>query len=311
MSVRSIRRALAAALVVLVPALVPAVASAATPFVFNGKTFADQRAYVESGARCSTTQPTELEQMLLAATERSWATAQRAQGRDVSGRAAGSVGIPVWMHVINRGSGIANGDIPQSQIDEQIAVLNAAYANTPFTFSLAGVTRTTNASWYTMSPGSAAEAQAKAALRVGGAGTLNFYSANPGQGLLGWATFPSNYVSSPSADGVVVLFSSLPGGTASPYNEGDTGTHEVGHWLGLFHTFQGACRQPGDQVSDTPAERSAAFGCPTGRNTCRFKPGLDPITNFMDYTDDSCMNEFSAGQSARMDAQHQQYRPAP
>lgn len=223
-------------------------------------------------------------------------------------RAVGSVAIPVWFHVINKGTGIANGDIPQAQIDDQMAVLNAAYANTPFTFTLAGVDRTTNATWYTMAPGSTAEKNAKNALRKGGPETLNLYTAKPGGGLLGWATFPSNYQSQPTQDGVVVLYSSVPGGTSAPYNEGDTGTHEVGHWLGLYHTFQGGCKNPGDSVTDTSAEKSAAFGCPVGRDSCATKPGLDPITNFMDYTDDSCMNTFSAGQSTRMDQMHAQYR---
>jgi hypothetical protein len=215
--------------------------------------------------------------------------------------------IDVYFHVINKGTGIANGDVPRSMIDEQMDVLNAAFSGTGWSFNLVAVDRTTNATWYTAGYNSTAEAQMKVALREGSADDLNIYSNNPGGGLLGWATFPSSYASNPLRDGVVVLYSSLPGGTAAPYNLGDTATHEVGHWMGLYHTFQGGCSKSGDYVDDTPAERSEAYGCPTGRDTCR-GDGPDPINNFMDYTDDSCMFEFTLGQDARMDAMFSTYR---
>ncbi len=256
--------------------------------------------------RCHTVAPEAAERAAIDERLSAFRNMRMARGAEVQ-RAVGSVTIPVWFHVIRSGTGLAKGDIPQSQIDDQIAVLNAAYSSTPFVFQLAGVDRTTNKTWFKMSPGSKAEKAAKTALRKGGPETLNLYSANPGLGLLGWATFPSSYAGAPTDDGVVVKFSSVPGGTAAPYNEGDTGTHEVGHWLGLYHTFQGGCANPGDSVTDTAAEKSAAYGCPVGRDTCT-GAGLDPITNFMDYTDDSCMNQFSAGQVVRMDQMHQQYR---
>lgn len=299
MPVFSIRRLAAAAAVVALPLA----ASAAQPFVFNGTSFASQQAYVESGARCTTAHPSKLEMMLLAAREQSFAAEQAARGRDVYA-AAGGV-IPVYWHVITNTSG--QGAPTSAQINNQIAVLNAAYAASGFSFVLTSVDTTANNTWYTCSGGTC-ETQMKTALRRGTASSLNIYSNNMGGGLLGWATFPSSYASQPTMDGVVILASSLPGGSAAPYNLGDTATHEVGHWMGLYHTFQGGCTRTGDQVADTASERSPAYGCPTGRDSCRSKPGLDPITNFMDYTDDACMNTFSTGQNSRMNAQWTQYR---
>jgi hypothetical protein len=218
--------------------------------------------------------------------------------------------INVYFHVINKGAGIANGDISSRMITDQISVLNNAYGRFGWRFNLVSTNRTTNATWYANCYGSS-ESAMKNALRQGSADDLNIYTCNPSGGILGYATFPSDYTRSPKLDGVVVLYSSLPGGSAAPYNLGDTGTHEVGHWMGLYHTFQGGCATSttngGDFVADTPAEKSAAFGCPSGRNTCS-SAGNDPITNFMDYTDDSCMNQFTTGQDTRMDSLFTTYR---
>ncbi|MEV2237686.1 zinc metalloprotease [Micromonospora sp. NPDC049891] len=227
--------------------------------------------------------------------------------------AAASVTIPVVVHVIRKDTTRAGGNIPDSMIQSQINVLNQSFsgatggAATAFAFQLQSINRVTNTSWYPIRQGSTAERQMKTQLRQGNKATLNIYLGALSNNLLGWATFPQSSLN--VMDGVVVLSESLPGGTATNYNQGDTGTHEVGHWLNLYHTFQGGCSGSGDQVGDTPAEASPASGCPTGRDTCS-SAGLDPITNFMDYSYDSCMYQFTAGQATRMISAWNAYRAA-
>jgi len=252
---------------------------------------------------CATPHPSDLEAAAMEDHHRE--LSDRGGDRFRVGAQATTVTVNVWFHVITNTSGA--GNVSDADLADQLQVLNDAYsgltggANTKFRFAHAGTTRTVNNTWYAAGYGSAAETAMKSALRQGNAATLNFYTNAPSTGELGWATFPSSYSSQPLKDGVVCDYRTLPGGTFSPYNEGDTGTHEVGHWVGLYHTFQGGCSKNNDFVADTNAEKSPAFGCPAGRDTCTTKqyPGSDPIENFMDYTDDSCMYKFTDGQAAR------------
>lgn len=132
-------------------------------------------------------------------------------------------------------------------------------------------------------------------------------------GILGYATGPNNLTFAPQNDGVVIdqafygRDNDIP---ASSYDLGRTGTHEVGHWLGLPHTFQGGCAgtnqvtclTAGDFICDTPPTAAPNFGCPAPKNTCTETPvdEMDQTMNFMDYADDACLLMFSNGQSDRM-----------
>jgi hypothetical protein len=216
--------------------------------------------------------------------------------------------IQVYVHTITNSTGA--GAMSQSMIDDQIAVLNGAYNKAGYYYELKSVDTTVNDEWFTVEPGTVAEKSMKSSLRVGNADDLNLYTANIGGGLLGWATFPKDYSGAEDMDGVVILYTSFPGGSAVNYNEGDTVTHEVGHWMGLYHTFQGGCREimGGDNVADTPAEKQANYGCPGEVDSCPNDPGNDPTTNFMDYVYDSCMTEFTSGQFERINQEFSAYR---
>ncbi|WP_299447372.1 zinc metalloprotease [uncultured Phycicoccus sp.] len=236
--------------------------------------------------------------------------------KDAPRMADGSVFIDTVFHVLSDHALTgAERTRMDTMIADQVEVLNDSFAgrtsptaaDSPFRFDLVDTTYTVNAAWSTVSPGKA-ERDMKKALHTGDATTLNVYVADIGGGLLGWAYFPKGYNKGRDfIDGVVILDESMPGGTAGKYAEGDTLTHEVGHWMMLEHTFAHGCSAAGDGVADTPKEAHPQFNCPVGADSCA-APGLDPVHNFMDYTQDSCMNEFTPGQVERMNDAWVQFR---
>lgn len=227
-------------------------------------------------------------------------------------RAGGPVQVPVYIHVIQDSDAV--GVVPAQQITDQMDVLNDSFDGstggdaTGISFTLIDTDVTVRPEWYPLSKDSPEEVAMKSALREGGARALNVYLVEINDGILGWATFPDEYAFAPAMDGVVVESASVPGGTLASYNLGDTATHEIGHWLGLFHTFSGGCSSTGDFVADTPAEMNPHYGACAVVDSCVLDPGNDPVENFMDYSDDACMHEFTAGQGNRMHDSTAQYR---
>jgi hypothetical protein len=223
-----------------------------------------------------------------------------------------SATVDVYFHVIHDGT---TGDVSNQAIRDQILVMNLGYGgmeggvNTGFSFKLVAVDRTDNAAWFVAKPGSPDDRAMKSALHRGDASDLNIYSSTAAA-YLGWAYFPSTYKVHPEIDGLVIDWASMVHTSTQyegRYDLGKTATHESGHWFGLYHVFQGGCNNWGDYVEDTPPQLIATRGCPEGQDSCK-EPGLDSIHNYMDYSYDSCYNQFTAGQALRMQEQWLAFR---
>jgi hypothetical protein len=185
-------------------------------------------AFQDAGARCSTHDPDEQEIANTLKIVQDW------KKRRSNSRRLEIIKVPLYVHILQ--SSTAKNVVSDVQVQDQLDVLNEAFSP-EFQFSLQEVTITGNDDWYICELGGNEKAMKKA-LRKGGSDALNLYICVPGDGLLGWSTLPSRYASNPIYDGVVVHAESIPGGGLAPYNLGNTATHEIGHWFGLFHTFQ-------------------------------------------------------------------------
>ena len=249
--------------------------------------------------------------------------------------------IPVVVHVIHHGQAVGSApNITDAQVQSQITVLNQDYSkmtgtpgyntnpvgvDTQIRFVLAqqdpngnptnGIDRRSfcQESWSS----SDIESTLKPTTIWDPTQYLNLWSVEfTDSTLLGYAQFPDasglsglsgNGIA--NTDGVVIKYNAFGSGFGSsfllnaPYNKGRTMTHEIGHWLGLIHIWGDGsnCATNTDYCDDTPVAKEANYGCVSGTDSCPSKPGLDMIENYMDYTDDACMNIFTQNQKDRMD----------
>lgn len=271
-------------------------------FELNNIEFESFEEFVRDGRGCGTTRPNNYQIKR---------NDERLKRSRVDANSIRKVLINVqFFHITSSGKGVV---IEETRV-QQIAILNECFrvADIEFKYDPKSVKSVESSEWFAMDLGSSAEHHAKSSLHASPERNLNFYTAGLAPRLLGWATFPWDLEGNRDHDGVVIQCNTLPGGSAVPFNLGMTAVHEVGHWLGLYHTFQGGCNSIGDHVNDTVAHSSPNFGKPvpgdSQNNACNIGQQA-PIFNYMNYVDDDIMREFTPQQIHRMKMHIGEYRP--
>ncbi|KAL0956985.1 hypothetical protein HGRIS_003086 [Hohenbuehelia grisea] len=231
--------------------------------------------------------------------------------RDGTEQPAAGAKIRIHWMAVSQDDSIGGGNVPDEVINKQIELLNSDYAPTGFQFELTKIERVVNPNIFSVNALSGQpEVQLKSTIPTRDITLLKIWSMRPPNGM-SYSHFPDEYASTPELDGVMYNVQSLEGGQPAHLL-----SHEVGHWTGLYHTFQGGCNDAGggDQVADTPPHNNPMemgggnyMQCQSAVSTCN-NGANDPNDNFMNYQNDQCRTQFSAGQIARMHTIMKQYR---
>ncbi|KFG79808.1 metalloprotease-like protein [Metarhizium anisopliae] len=241
----------------------------------------------------------------LAAAHRELAAIERNLTRQGQSPVHPRVYIDAYMHVLSPpGEEILDLDTLKKQFD----VLNTAFQPANFSFILQGIEWDSSKSFTSFSypyGGSWYHKGDKSSLNIF---FVKHISWQADLILGGESSGPDLLEGYAKEDGVRIAAGTVPGGYFEAFSGGLTTVHEVGHWFGLEHTFEGGCDGEGDFIDDTPASANASRGCLIGRNSCPGKEGLDPIHNMMDYSDDACKTGFTRGQIDRMHGLWNKYR---
>ncbi|KAK2596796.1 hypothetical protein QQS21_006125 [Conoideocrella luteorostrata] len=202
--------------------------------------------------------------------------------------------------------------ISDDDFKNQISLLNKHYNPASISFKLLGLNRTVNKDWSSNLQHDTMMTQ----LHKGNESALNLYyvhTVDEAGDYSGLCHYPDSVGGTTGVSfklgGCVVEYSNVPRKAIVHNFRGFTTIHEVGHWFGLPHTFEGdSCSGPGDGIADTPAQANATVGCPARRDSCPDQLGDDPIHNFMDHSDEECQTEFTPGQFKVMHDMWTKYR---
>jgi len=223
--------------------------------------------------------------------------------------------IPTYVHILLDEAG--NNNVTDAQVQQNMDIMNYDMSGRPqngnytainFRFQLVSIQRVTNNLWANL--GVASGPLYKSSLTIDPTNNFNFYITSMNAGILGYSPFCFYGPQDSFIHGMTVHPDAIVGGSAVPYSDGQTATHEAGNHLGMFHAWQGGCnRQIGQQPDDLCPQETNTRGCPEVPPQSCGLDCFDNIHNHMDYSEDACRWYFTPGQSEYMDMRIAMFHP--